>query len=172
MWFHWSPRTRSLFQHLYFAWLMSMIPHRKEDSQREGLQYNPFALAAVCKGGWQRLWHADPAGHILPWGHKAWQLSSPSFPHKVRSGPSSPVHRAMTCPETSPAHPVALQDVWGGQPEPHKVTNGFENVSCDMSGYKTPFPWSTGKSSLMREEPTEIQESGKNAGLGRKKNPV
>lgn len=60
-----------------FAWLMSMFLHRKADSQWEGLQYNPFALGQCCKGGWQRLRHADPAGLILPWGHEAWWLFQP-----------------------------------------------------------------------------------------------
>lgn len=34
-----------------FAWLMSLIPHRKADCQWEGLQCNPFALGAVLQSG-------------------------------------------------------------------------------------------------------------------------
>lgn len=51
---------------------MSMIPHRKADSQQEALQYNAFALAAVLQRGMAEVQALHiPEGHILPWGHEA-----------------------------------------------------------------------------------------------------
>lgn len=91
-----------------FAWLMSMFLHRKADSQWEGLQYNPFALAAVLQRGMAEAQARRPSGSHPALGSRS-LVAFPAHPSLTRRGQGhqAPAHRAMTCPGTSPVCPVS-----------------------------------------------------------------